>query len=170
MIRRSPPYEHTLDLNPNFPHAHAALGRALIEVGRAKDSIPYIEHALRLSPTDPAAWIWCYWAGMAAVHAADYDVAIHWLLKSRETNRASDNTAFWLALTYTGRGRTNEAKSFMAEFLASRPRWTMARWSLRPPYQNPIVAQQRLGIAGMMRELGIRAGDSQTEGQPSRQL
>lgn len=46
-------YEHTLDLNRNFPHAHAALGRALIEVGREKDSIPYIEQALRLAQPIP---------------------------------------------------------------------------------------------------------------------
>jgi hypothetical protein len=32
---------------------------------------------------------------MAAVHAADYEVAIRWLLKSRETNRAYDATAFF---------------------------------------------------------------------------
>ena len=45
-------FEHVLDLNSNYPHAHAELGRALIEVGRAREAVTHIENAVRLSPTD----------------------------------------------------------------------------------------------------------------------
>jgi tetratricopeptide (TPR) repeat protein len=42
-------YEHTLDLNRNFPHAHAALGRG-------KRLNPLYRTGPSVGPTDPAAW------------------------------------------------------------------------------------------------------------------
>jgi tetratricopeptide (TPR) repeat protein len=153
-------FEHTLELSPHYPHAHAELGRALLELGRADDAIAHIRHAIRLSPTDNALYIWCLWAGMAAVHAGDYEAALRWLLRSRHANHSFDSTLIWLALAHAGLGQTEEAQPLVAEFMASRPRFTIARWALAPPYRNQVVAQQRTQIAALMLRLGIRQDEA----------
>src|SRR4051812_9535457 len=81
-------------------------------------------------------YFWCYWAGMAAVHAGNYEAALHWLLRSRQANRAYENTLIWLALAYAGLGKPQEAAPLVAEFLAARPIFTVARWALNPPHPN----------------------------------
>jgi DNA-binding winged helix-turn-helix (wHTH) protein/tetratricopeptide (TPR) repeat protein len=155
-------FEHTLNLNRSYPNAHAELGRTLIEVGRSEDAIAHIQDAVRLSPTDQALFSWCYWAGMAAVHTGDYEAAVQWLLRSRQANRAYENTSIWLALAYAGLGKTEEAAPLVADFLAARPGFTVARWAPNPPHPNPIVSQQRTKIAAMLVGLGIKPGDAET--------
>ncbi len=154
-------FEHTLELSPRYPHAHAELGRALIELGQAEDAIVHIGDAIRLSPTDNALYIWCLWAGMAAVHAGNYEAALGWLRRSRQANHAFDSTLFWLAVAHAGLGQTQDAQPFLAAFLASRPRFNIASWSLGPPYRNEIVAQQRTRIAELMVGLGIKQYDAE---------
>lgn len=149
-------FEHTLELSPHYPHAHGELGRALMELGRADEAIAHLRDAIRLSPTDSALYIWCLWAGMAAVHAGDYEMALRWLRRSREANHSFENTLIWLALAHAGLGQIDEAQPFLAEFMTIRPRFTISRWGLAPPYRNQVVAQQREKIAGLMLRLGIK--------------
>jgi tetratricopeptide (TPR) repeat protein len=154
-------FEHTLELSPHYPHAHAELGRALMELGRADEAIARIRDAIRLSPTDNALYIWCLWAGMAAVHTGDYEAALRWLRRSRQANHSFDNTLIWLALAHVGLGQTKEAQPLVAEFVASRPRFTISRWALAPPYRNHVVAQQRAQIAALMLRLGIKQDEAE---------
>jgi tetratricopeptide (TPR) repeat protein len=154
-------FEHTLALSPRYPHAQAELGRALMELGQANEAIAHIRDAIRLSPTDSALYIWCLWAGMAAVHVGDYEAALRWLRRSRQANHSFDNTLIWLALAHEGLGQTEEAKAFLAEFMAFRPRFTISRWALAPPYRNEVVAGQRSQIAALMLRLGIRQDEAE---------
>jgi DNA-binding winged helix-turn-helix (wHTH) protein/tetratricopeptide (TPR) repeat protein len=167
-------FEHTLALSPRYPHAHAELGRALMELGRADEAIAHIRDAIRLSPTDNALYIWCLWAGMAAVHTGDYEAALRWLRTSRQANHSFENTLIWLALAHEGLRQTEEAKPFLAEFMAFRPRFTVSRWTLAPPYRNEVVAQQRSQIAALMFRLGIRQDEAELrssgEGQQQRSM
>src|SRR5262249_8602192 len=121
----------------------------------------HIQDAIRLSPTDNALYIWSLWAGMAAMHAGNYEAALSWLRRSRQANHAFDNTLIWLALAHAGLGQMQEAQPFLADFMAFRPKFTVARWGLGPPYRNQIVAQQRTRIAELMLGLGIRQGEAE---------
>ena len=44
-----------IEINPSFAHAHAILGRLLVQSGRCQEGIEHVELALRLSPSDPSA-------------------------------------------------------------------------------------------------------------------
>jgi tetratricopeptide (TPR) repeat protein len=162
-------FEHTLELSPRYPQAHAELGRALIELGRTDDAVAHIRDAIRLSPTDNALYVWCLWAGMAAVHAGDYEAGVHWLRRSRQANHSFDNTLIWLALAHAGLGQVEEAQPLVNEFLAYRPRFTVARWALGPPYRNEVVARQRTQIAALLLRLGIKQGEAEVTSSRSAQ-
>ena len=149
-------FEHTLELSPRYPQAHAEFGRALLELGRTDDAIAHIRRAIQLSPTNNALYAWSLWAGMAAVHAGEYEAALRWLRRSRQANHAVENTLIWLALAHAGLGQIDEAQPFLTAFMAARPRFTISRWGLGPPYRNEVVAQQRTQIAALLRRLGIR--------------
>jgi hypothetical protein len=98
---------------------------------------------------------------MAAVHTGDYEAALRWLRRSRQANHSFDNTLIWLALAHVGLGQTKEAQPLVAEFVASRPRFTISRWALAPPYRNHVVAQQRAQIAALMLRLGIKQDEAE---------
>ena len=77
-------FEHALSLNPNSSEAHAELARAKIDAGRAHAGIADSERAIRLSPTDPLIYLRYFMPGMVAVHMADDQTAVKWLLKARQ--------------------------------------------------------------------------------------
>jgi TolB-like protein/predicted Zn-dependent protease len=162
-------FAYLIELSPRYPSAHGELGRALIELGRTEDAIAHIRNAIRLSPTDNALYIWCLWAGMAAVHAGDYEAGVHWLRRSRQANHSFDNTLIWLALAHAGLGDVAAAQPLVTEFLAHRPRFTVARWALGPPYRNEAVARQRTQIAALMLRLGIKQDEAEVRSSRSTQ-
>ena len=43
----------------------------MIDVGRAEETLGKVETAIKRSPTDPFLYIWCFWAGQAALHLGD---------------------------------------------------------------------------------------------------
>jgi TolB-like protein/Flp pilus assembly protein TadD len=47
--------KRAIEINPNYAHAHAILGRLLVHSGRCQEGIEHVELALRLSPFDPSA-------------------------------------------------------------------------------------------------------------------
>jgi len=157
--------ERALALNPNYYFAHAELGRAKIEAGRAGETATHIERALELSPTDPIVAAWCYWAGMAAVHVQDYEAAVRWLVKGRQANRSYPNFVPWLAVAYAGLGRDEEARALLQEHMKAFPQFSIARWNRLLPRANPVVVEQRERIVAILRRLGapedgLRTGDA----------
>lgn len=154
-------FEHTLELSPRYPQAHAELGRALIDEGLTAEAIAHIRDAFQLSPTDNAVYVWCFWAGMAAVYDGDYDVALGWLRKSQQANKAYDLTLLWLAVAHAGLGETEKAQAFLADYLALHPTFTLARWDNGPPYRNQTVAQQRRRLTELVRSLEVKQDEDE---------
>jgi len=106
---------------------------------------------------------------LAAVHAGDYEAGVHWLRRSRQANHSFENTLMWLALAHAGLGQVEEAQPLVNEFLAYRPRFTIARWALGPPYRNQVVARQRTQIAALMLRLGIKQDEAEVTSSRSAQ-
>jgi tetratricopeptide (TPR) repeat protein len=155
-------FERARELNPNYPHAHAEIGRAKIDAGLGHESVTHIAQAVRLSPTDPAQYIWSYWAGMAAAHVGDYKTAVEWLLRSRQSNRAYTNSIPWLAVAYAGSGKTEQAQVLMDDYRSTRPLFSVARWNSLLPHLTPELAQQRRRVAQILRDLNVPEGPVQT--------
>ena len=145
-------FEHALSLNPNDSQAHAELAGAKIDAGRAHEAIADIERAIRLSPTDPLIYLRYFRAGIAAVHMADDQTAVRWLLKARQANRSYPHSAFWLAVAYHGLGEEEKAKAMMAEY-RSKVTFTIAGWKKSLATNNPVVAEKLKRIEQILRRL-----------------
>ena len=151
---------HALSLNPNYYPAHAELGRIKIEAGRAHEAIGHIQEALELNPPEPNIHVLYFWAGMAAVHTSDDQVAVQWLLKARQANPAFRFSDQWLAVAYLGAGDEAQARASMAEYLKAAPNFSIAGWKRAMTSRNPIVAKQRERIVDALRRLGAPEGES----------
>ena len=147
--------EHALSLNPNYFPAHAELARSKIDAGRAHESIGHIEEAVRLVPPEPTIHLLYFSAGLAALHIADDQAALKWLLKGRQANPSYLGSALPLAVAYLGLGEEEKARAAMAEFLKGAPRFTIAAWSRWVPSPNATVAKQRERIKDALRRLGV---------------
>jgi TolB-like protein/Flp pilus assembly protein TadD len=146
--------ERAVDLYANFAAAHAELGRVKIEVGRASETVAHVTTAVRLGPTDPSLHIWCFWAGQAALHAGDDNMALNWLLRARQANSEYANSLAWLAVAYLALGREDEARAALAEFLIKEPGFTVDGWNRAHPRRNPELTVQRNRIESLLRRLG----------------
>ncbi|EJN13267.1 putative integral membrane protein [Bradyrhizobium sp. YR681] len=69
-------FELTLKLNPNFAMAHAFYGVTLCYAGRWQDGDAAARRALRLSPRDPLAAIYCGVAAYAQFIGRNYEASI----------------------------------------------------------------------------------------------
>jgi DNA-binding winged helix-turn-helix (wHTH) protein/TolB-like protein/Tfp pilus assembly protein PilF len=156
-------FQHVLFLNPNFAAAHAEIGLVKIEMGLAHEAVPHIEHALSISPADPSLTTWCRWAGLAEVHASNYQAAVEWFLKARQANRRNTEMLPWIAVSLSGLGRTEEARATMKAFLAARPAFTISAWERAYPSRNPALQAQRSRIADMLRQLGVPDGPKEVD-------
>ena len=146
-------FEHALSLNPNDSEAHSGLARAKIDAGLAHEAIADIEKSIRLSPTDPLIYMRYFRAGLAAVHIADDQTAVKWLLKARQANRSYPHSALWLAVAYHGVGEEEKAKAMMVEYRSRATSFTVAGWKRSLATNNPIVAEQRKRIEKVLRRL-----------------
>src|SRR5262249_32053555 len=46
-------FERAVEFNPSHSSAHAHLGNALVQMGRAAEGLEHLRYAMRLSPRDP---------------------------------------------------------------------------------------------------------------------
>ena len=150
---------YALSLNPNYLAAHAELGRIKIDAGRAHELIAHIRQALEVNPPEANMHVLYFWMGLAALHIADDEAAVQWLLKARQINPAFRASALYLAPAYLGIGDEEKARASMAEFLKGVPKFSVAESKRWVPTRNPIVARQRERIWDAWRRLGVPEGE-----------
>jgi tetratricopeptide (TPR) repeat protein len=69
-------FECALALNPNFSMAQAYYGLTLAYCGRWREAVPSVQRALRLSPRDPLAAVYCGIASYAQYVGRNYEEAM----------------------------------------------------------------------------------------------
>jgi len=153
--------EYVLARHPYYTNAHASLGAAKVDAGRAHEAIAHIEEAIRLGPADPSRHTWYFRAGMAAVHTGEYKTALQWLQKARQA-KGRDNTVPWLAVAYAGLGREDEGRVLINEHLRNGQRLTISERNRRYPLGSGALAGQRARIVAMLERLGVPEGRRQT--------
>jgi DNA-binding winged helix-turn-helix (wHTH) protein/tetratricopeptide (TPR) repeat protein len=147
--------------NPNFLPARAELGRALVDLGQPKQALAEIEAAIEMSPTDISRHVWCFWAGLAALHAADPERALEWLRKSHQANPENDTALRLMAVALADAGWEDQARQKMAEFLKLRPEATLDDWKTPNSRRYPEVAQRHEHIRATLKRLGLPEGKLQ---------
>ena len=138
------------DSNPNNAEAVADFGWALTTHGRAKEAIPIIKQAMRMSPTFPP-WYLMY-LGRAYYTLEEYEEAIavyEELLKRRPTWSRS---RAYLACAYAQVGRMQDAKAEIAYIIKGDPEWTVEKITRNEQYKDPAIIER---YANLLRELGL---------------
>jgi TolB-like protein/Flp pilus assembly protein TadD len=119
--------EHALELDRNLAQAHALIGYGKLFVGRVEETEPHIAEALRLSPRDPAAYLWMSYAGMSKNGPGSYEQAVTWFRRSIEANPNFPHAHFHLASALAHLDRLDEAHSALKSGLARNPIYTISR-------------------------------------------
>ncbi len=79
--------EKVIELAPDFPRAHLALGKALLQEGKAADAVTALQNAVKLAPESGEA---NYQLGLALVRAGRKEEAAAQLKKGRDLVAADD--------------------------------------------------------------------------------
>ena len=150
--------ERALSLDRNFAFAHAQIGFAKAVLGRAGETEAHVAEAMRLSPRDSGAYVWCDFLGVAEIMLGRDAEALHWCRRAVETNRGYPIARFHYAAALALCGRTDEARREAAEGLRLAPDFTVRRYRDSALSDNPTYLSQRERILEGMRLAGVPEG------------
>jgi TolB-like protein/class 3 adenylate cyclase len=147
--------ERALQLNRNLAAGHAQIGNGKVRLGQAEETEAYIEEALRLSPRDANAFLWCVFAGAAKLHLGREEEALVWLRRSTETNTSFPTSRFLLAATLARLGRLAEARTEARAGLAINPAFSIARARSAVSSEIPAVIAGHERFIDGLRKAGV---------------
>ena len=128
-----------------------SLGSVLCSAGRAKEAIPHIDHAMRLSPRD------IFITGMLTHRAfvlfvlERYEEALGWAQRARLSPNPRSMTFSLLTAVLAKLGRQEEARAALNDLLAHAPGVSCAKYR-ENPFGGPEVMER---FADALREAGL---------------
>jgi TolB-like protein/class 3 adenylate cyclase len=150
--------ERALALDRNFAFAHAQIGFAKSVLGRPEETERHVSEALRLSPHDVGAYIWCDFAAIAKILMGQDEAALPWCRKSLESSRSYPMAHFHYAAALALCGRIEEARLEVTAGLALTPDLTIRRYREDMLSDNPTYLSQRGRILEGLRLAGAPEG------------
>jgi len=114
-------------------------------IGRSEEAIRHAEHALRLSPFDPALFSYYMFLGIAHYAHGNYDEAVKWGRMSISENPRYTSTLKLLAASLSAQGRILEARTAGEQLLSFEPGFRLATYAARQPFRDPHVKASYLG-------------------------
>ncbi len=139
-----------LAINPSNPEFHALQGVANLFLGRFEQAKLAVQQAIPLSPRDPQLGFWHVISGDAELGLGHYDAAIEQYKTAIDGGYKMDIPYKSLAAAYALAGRTDEAKSALAEARRLNPNLTI-KW-LTPRTPNISAMFEGLRKAGLPEE------------------
>ena len=152
--------ERALSLDRNLVFAHAQIGFAKVLLGRAEETEAHVREAMRLSPRDPGAYLWCDFAGVAKMMLGKAAEALPWCRQAVETNRSYPMARFHFAAALALCGRMDEAAREAKEGLKIAPAFTVRGYRDAALTDNPTYLSQRETILEGMRLAGVPEGEA----------
>jgi TolB-like protein/Tfp pilus assembly protein PilF len=145
--------DHSLGLAHGFAGYNAAL------LGRAGQTLPAIERAMRLDPTDRRHSIWFFFGGFAELLLGRVEQAVGLLEKSLERNPSYGGAQLFLMAALSLLGRSADAARLAASFRSQYPDHPANAfeqlWLSRSP--SPTYRAQVQPLFEQIRSLGITA-------------
>ena len=86
-----PEYERAIALNRNWVNSLGAMSECKLLAEPIEEAIPFLEHAIRLSPRDGFLGHWYNWFGRVYLLRGHVDEAITWFENARRANPAAEN-------------------------------------------------------------------------------
>ncbi|MEH2515324.1 TolB-like protein/class 3 adenylate cyclase/Tfp pilus assembly protein PilF [Bradyrhizobium sp. AZCC 1610] len=149
--------ERALALDRNLADAHGIIGSAKVLIGRGTEAEGHIEEAFRLSPRDPIAFRWMFYAGLTKlILGADVE-AVAWLRRCLEANRNYPIAHFQLAAALALLGSMEEARAAAKAGFELDPTFNIRRTRGRISDDPTFVAGSKRVREGM-RLAGVPEG------------
>jgi tetratricopeptide (TPR) repeat protein len=150
--------EQALALDRNLANAHAYIGWAKYFLGCGGETEAHVQEALRLSPRDTDGFVWMLFAGLAKLQLGADEEAVTRLRRSVEINRNHLTSHFFLGAALAHLGRLDEARSAVQAGLALDPTFTLSRFYIHAPSDNPTYLAKRERLYEGMRMAGVPEG------------
>jgi len=152
-------FDQALAMDGSLGLAHGFAGYKAALLGRAGETLPAIEHAMRLDPTDRRHSIWFFFGGFAELLLGRGDRAVALLEKSLERNPSYGSAQLFLMAALAALGRTHHADRLADGFRAQYPDYPanafQQLWLSRSP--APAYRAQVQPLFEHIRSLGITA-------------
>jgi tetratricopeptide (TPR) repeat protein len=149
--------ETAIALNRNLAPAYGWIGYIKTTLGRAEETIAYVQQALRLSPRDPMRGIWLRFIGKSQLFLGRDNEAIDSLRNAVIANSKLSFPYLWLAAAYALAGREAEARGALVEFNRLDPNWTIEKLKADAKAQsdNPTFLTQHERLYDGLRRAGM---------------
>jgi len=125
-----------VSLDPNSADNIYRLGFVLNWAGRAEESAPYLEKAIRLNPLPPAL----YFIHLAVSYrdSGQYEKAIEASKKALQLEPNTQYPYIHMAVSYIRLGLEKEARAAAAEILRINPEFSLERYAKILPFPQPV--------------------------------
>ena len=150
--------EQGLALDRNLANAHGFIGLAKLFLGRGEETEAHVHEAFRLSPRDIFAYRWMTFVAVAKLWHGAYAEAVVWLRRGLEANRNFPIGHFILAASLGLLGHLDQARAAAKAGLALDPNFSIQRYRVSSPSNNPIYLARRERLYQGMRMAGVPEG------------
>ena len=150
-------FEQALAMDHSLGLAHGFAGYNAALLGRASETLPAIERAMRLDPTDRRHSIWFFFGGFAELLLGRVEPAVALLEKSLERNPSYGSAQLFLMAALSLLQRPDDAARLAAAFRGQYPEYPANAfeqlWLSRSP--SPPYRAQVQPLFEKIRSLGI---------------
>ena len=150
-------FEQALAMDHSLGLAHGFAGYNAALLGRASETLPAIERAMRLDPTDRRHSIWFFFGGFAELLLGRVEPAVALLEKSLERNPSYGSAQLFLMAALSLLQRPDDAARLAAAFRGQYPEYPANAfeqlWLSRSP--SPTYRAQVHPVFEKIRSLGI---------------
>ena len=143
--------EKAVALNPNSATAHYFVGKTLFFAGRAEESIPAYQIAIRLNPIPPNRYLWSL--GLSYAFMGRYEEAITWCEKAVRQEPNDLLARMMMTVVYSLSGRDEKAQAEAAEVLRIQPKFSLEQLRKRLTYKRE---EDRERVLGALRKAGLK--------------
>jgi tetratricopeptide (TPR) repeat protein len=127
-----------IQLNPSMPLGYAVLGFSLVD-RRPDEALVHLHTAMRLSPRDPALWLWLFVVALVHFGAGRYEEAVAWAQRSLQRSPRNPASYPYLIAGYAHLEKMNGT----VQNLAFPP----LRRDLRAAHRRPPQGRTAGGVA-----------------------
>ena len=145
-------------LDRNLADAHASIGITKSYIGRGEETEAHINEALRLSPRDTFTFRRLLFGAVAKLQLGADAEAVAWLRRSIEANRSYPLAHFLLAAALALLGELDQARAAAQAGLTLDPTFTIRRYRVNAPSDDPSFLATRQRFYEGMRMAGVPEG------------
>jgi adenylate cyclase len=127
------------------------VGKTLFFAGRAEESIPEYQRAIRLNPIPPTMYLWSI--GLSYAFTGQYDEAIAWCEKAVRQEPNDLLARMIMTAVYSFSGRDEKARAEAAELLKIQPKFSVEQLEKKLTYKRE---EDRDRVLGALRKAGLK--------------